>query len=162
MSKVDYWKKAAEQGYINAQYYLGNAYWKESNNQQKAIQWWQKAAEQGHLIAQYKLGIAYKNGLGVTKDYQKAVEWLHQVAESHQENDPLVIPRDSQNETVRKSAYEALLDIEKLRKSEEQEKAKQELENIMAMVAHKFRGPLRNIRNNMEYNSPKQATLESV
>jgi signal transduction histidine kinase len=47
-------------------------------------------------------------------------------------------------------------------KLKEQEKAKRELEDIMAMFAHKFRGPLRSIRNNIEYNSPKQATLESV
>jgi signal transduction histidine kinase len=160
-----WWEKAAEQGYTNAQYYLGNAYWKERDNenpnQEPAIKWWQKAAEQGHLIAQYKLGIAYKNGLGVTKDYEKALQWLRKVAEP--DNDPLVIlAGGSQNEMVRKSAYEALLDIEKIRKFEEQKKANQELEDIMAMFAHKFRGPLRSIRNNIEYDSPKQATLESV
>ena len=42
------------------------------------------------------------------------------------------------------------------------EKAKQELEEVMGMFAHKFRGPLRSIRNNLDYDSPKQATLESV
>jgi len=225
MSKVNYWKKPAEQGGSNAQYYLGNAYWKEwdneNHNQEQAIEWWQKAAEQRHLIAQYNLGIAYKNGFGVTEDCEKALQWLRKVAEHDKENDPLVISAQyrlgkmfkdglgkcSQNlqeaeywfskayagekgnendfskgdilteekvilgekdiqkgliDTIRDSALEALLDIEKIQKIEEQEKAKQELEDVMAMFAHKFRGPLQSIQYNVEHENQKKVTLQAV
>ena len=161
MSKVNYWKKPAEQGGSNAQYYLGNAYWKEwdneNHNQEQAIKWWQKAAEQGHVIAQYKLGIAYKNGLGVTKDYKKALQLLHKVAEH--DNDPLVIFGNSQNETVRKSAYEALEDITKL---EKKENAKKELENMMGLIAHKFRGSIQVISYNAQHENQPNISLDSV
>jgi hypothetical protein len=33
-------------------------------------------AEQGDPEAQFALGVMYDNGLGVPKDYQKAVYWL--------------------------------------------------------------------------------------
>ncbi|MEN8216696.1 MAG: tetratricopeptide repeat protein [Pseudomonadota bacterium] len=45
----------------------------------------------------------------------------------------------------------------------EQEKAaKQELEDVMAMFAHKFRGPLQSIQYNAEHSNQKQITLQAV
>ena len=36
---------------------------------------YEKAAEQGDADAQYNLALCYKNGTGVEKDAEKAVEW---------------------------------------------------------------------------------------
>ena len=130
------------------------------------------------VSAQYRLGVMYKDGLECSQNLQEAENWFSQAyagENRHKNNsfdknndilEELVLDeKDIQKgliETVRKSAHEALLDIEKIIKIKEQKKSQQELEDIMSMFAHKFRGPLRSIRNNMEYNSPKQATLESV
>jgi len=45
---------------------------------------------------------------------------------------------------------------------EQERKAKQDLEDIMAMFAHKFRGPLQSIRYNAEHDNQKQVTLQAV
>ena len=42
----------------------------------QAADWYRKAAEQGHAWAQYVLGGLYKNGEGVTQDYECAYVWL--------------------------------------------------------------------------------------
>ena len=71
---------AAEAGDVTAQYYLGDFYF----NTQKfegAIKWYRKAAAQGHAKAQYSLGYMYRNGLGVSKDYNKAFYWFTKAAE---------------------------------------------------------------------------------
>ncbi|MEN8219732.1 MAG: hypothetical protein ABFS56_25955 [Pseudomonadota bacterium] len=47
-------------------------------------------------------------------------------------------------------------------KLKEQEKAKQELEDIMAMFAHKFRGPLLNIQYNAKHDNQKTRTIKAV
>jgi uncharacterized protein len=43
------------------------------------------AAEQNEPLAQANLGVMYANGLGVTKDYEKALEWFYKAAD---QNDP--------------------------------------------------------------------------
>jgi hypothetical protein len=47
-------------------------------------------------------------------------------------------------------------------KLEEQEKAKQQLEDVMAMFAHKFSGPLQSIQYNIEHENQKKVTLQAV
>ena len=39
-----------------------------------AVELYQKLANQGHAFAQYALGKCYKNGIGLEKDNQKAIE----------------------------------------------------------------------------------------
>ena len=41
---------------------------------------YQKAAEQRHADAQYNLGYCYASGIGIGRDYQKAVEWYQKAA----------------------------------------------------------------------------------
>ena len=48
---VKWYRKAAEQGHTQAQFYLGNMYDKGrgvSEDKAEALNWWRKAAEQGH------------------------------------------------------------------------------------------------------------------
>ncbi len=174
---IKWWQKAAKQGHITAQYNLGIIYSKAKDHK-NALQCFNTVAkhtDKGNALviyAQYLLGIMYKNGEGCSQNYQKSRKWLKKATgfekdKSFPENDrdflEVVLDEDNTQEElitiVQISAQEALEDIAKL---EEKENAKKELEDIMSMFAHKFRGPLRSIRNNMEYNSPKQATLESV
>ena len=65
-----YFRKAAEQGDADAQYFLG---WMYDNgegvtqNDKEAVKWYLKAAEQGDAKAQNSLGMMYRNGTGVTQ-----------------------------------------------------------------------------------------------
>lgn len=179
---IEYWQQAAKQGHITAQYNLGVIYRKQSTaeNYEKALEWFKEVAQNPNdniplvISAKYLLGTMYKNGQGCVQNLQEARTWLELVSKrafkeieglSKSENDLLevVLNEDKTQEElitiVQISAQEALEDIAKL---EEQEKAKDELEIVMAMFAHKFRGPLRRISNNMEFNSPKQDTSDMV
>jgi len=52
-------RKAAEQGYATAQFYLGYMYRYGSGvdeNESTAAEWYRQAAEQGHATAQFYLG----------------------------------------------------------------------------------------------------------
>tara|TARA_B110000196_G_C21147550_1_gene667518 strand:+ start:2925 stop:3416 length:492 start_codon:yes stop_codon:yes gene_type:complete len=72
-------KKAADQGYENAQYKLGFAYQYGIGvleDPTKALVWYGKAAKQGSGAAQYKLGSAYFYGKGVPKDLKLAKEFI--------------------------------------------------------------------------------------
>ncbi|MBW1988394.1 MAG: sel1 repeat family protein, partial [Deltaproteobacteria bacterium] len=76
-------RKAAEQGYVNAQFKLGLAYFLGqgvSQDYAQAAQWFRKAAEQGLPEAQFILGVAYLHGLGVPQDYIQAHMWLNLAA----------------------------------------------------------------------------------
>ncbi|MBP5419901.1 MAG: SEL1-like repeat protein [Bacteroidales bacterium] len=80
---VEWYTKAAEQGYARAQYNLGDCYKNGrgvEQDYQKAVEWYTKAAEQGDETAQCNLGNCYKNGQGVEQNYQKAVEWFTKAA----------------------------------------------------------------------------------
>jgi len=52
--------------------------------------------------------------------------------------------------------------LEDIAKLEEKENAKKELEEIMAMFAHKFRGPLLNIQYNANHENQKTRTIKAV
>ncbi len=73
-----WYRKSAEQGYVYAQYSLGEMYAHGKGMQQdyaQAADWFRKAAEQGLPMAQYNLGVMYLNGEGVQQDYQQAYAW---------------------------------------------------------------------------------------
>jgi TPR repeat protein len=81
---VKWYRKAANQGYAEAQYGLGRMYdygegVRESDNQ--AVKWYQKAADQGYAKAQSQLGWMYQSGKGVRKDYKQAVKWYQKAAD---------------------------------------------------------------------------------
>ena len=79
-----WYRKAAEQGNVAAQYYLGVCYASGQGVPQdyaEAVKWYRKAAEQGYAKAQYNLGVCYDNGQGVPQDYAEAVKWYRKAAE---------------------------------------------------------------------------------
>ncbi len=80
---VKWYKKAAEQGYADAQYYLGNAYSKGEGvpeDPKEAVKWYRKAADQGYKFAQFFLGSAYSEGEGVPVNKEEAVIWYKKSA----------------------------------------------------------------------------------
>lgn len=81
---AEYYKKAAEQGHIDAQWRMGVCYYTGnglSMNKIKAVEWVRKAAEQGHVLAQYSLGNFYLNGEeGLPMNKVKAAEWYQKSA----------------------------------------------------------------------------------
>ena len=73
---VRWYRKAADQGYADAQCWLGKWYthYYVIGEKQQAAMWYRKAAEQGHVVARHELGILYMRGAGgVTNNYAEAV-----------------------------------------------------------------------------------------
>lgn len=75
----DWYRKAATQGYVLAQYRLGLLYQQKESGIMKddaqAAQWLRKAADQGNADAEAALGTCYDKGAGVTQDNAQAVAW---------------------------------------------------------------------------------------
>jgi FOG: TPR repeat, SEL1 subfamily len=77
---VKWYRKAAEQGYTNAQYNLGVMYANGEGvleDDKEAVRWYRKAAEAGNIEAQNNLGIMYINGEGVLQDYVTSYAWAN-------------------------------------------------------------------------------------
>lgn len=80
--KAIYWnERAAENGSVSAQYWLGQRYVDVDGDGQpidynKARYWWEQAAAKGDLLAPLDLGIMYYLGEGTPVDYVKAEYWL--------------------------------------------------------------------------------------
>ena len=79
-----YWyKQAARQGHILAQYNLGHQYLQGvgvTANERTAMQWWAQAAQQDHQLAQFNLGRAYYLGIGVHEDHAQSKYWFERAA----------------------------------------------------------------------------------
>ena len=76
---MKWYRKAAEQGDVEAQHNLGLMYYNGegvAEDNAEAVKWFRKAAEQGYARAQYGLGFMYANGEGVPKDYGEAYAWF--------------------------------------------------------------------------------------
>ena len=84
-SEAVYWyRKAAEQGHIEALFSLANCYnygRGTAHDYHKAKALYEKAAEQGHIEAQYHLGRCYKKGFGTSPDPCLAFQWFLKSAE---------------------------------------------------------------------------------
>ncbi|TBL79092.1 tetratricopeptide repeat protein [Paenibacillus thalictri] len=81
---VKWYRKAAENGYADAQNRLGVRYTNGQGVEKddyEAFRWYVKAAEQGHMKAQGNVGYCYHSGDGVSADDDKAKEWLRKSAE---------------------------------------------------------------------------------
>jgi hypothetical protein len=76
---VLWYRRAAEQGDVLAQFNLGVRYDNGQGVQQsykEAAWWYRRAAQQGHARAQSNLGVLYANGQGLPKDVIRAYMWL--------------------------------------------------------------------------------------
>lgn len=72
-------RKAAESGYVDAQYQLGLQYYigdMINKDNKEAAKWLLKASEQGCVECHSLLGTMYENGWGVPQDGQKAYRYL--------------------------------------------------------------------------------------
>lgn len=81
---IKWFRKAATQGSVNAQYQLGSMYVAGEGvpkDDAEAVKWLRMAAEQGDASSQYVLGLLYVQGQGVTKDLTQAVRWIRKAAE---------------------------------------------------------------------------------
>ena len=79
---VKWWRKAAEQGSIYAQYQLGLMLGGHREGKgmpqdyAEAAKWFRRLAEQGSDAGQYELGVMYYEGKGVPQDYAEAAKWF--------------------------------------------------------------------------------------
>ena len=83
--KIQYYKKAIEQGYFLSEFNLGECYYNGDGVEQDltlAAKWYEKAAERGHKSAQNSIGKCYYFGEGVEENNEKAVYWCKKAAES--------------------------------------------------------------------------------
>lgn len=83
--KIQYYKKAIEQGYFLSEFNLGDCYYKGDEVEKDltlAAKWYEKAAERGHKFAQNSIGDCYYYGNGVEENNKKAVYWYKKAAES--------------------------------------------------------------------------------
>ena len=82
---VKWYHKAAEKGYVKAQFNLGLMYGNGEGVTQdyaEAVRWYRKAAKQGHAKAQFNLGSSHGNGEGVLQDTIAAHMWWNIAAEN--------------------------------------------------------------------------------
>jgi TPR repeat protein len=82
---VYWWTKAAEQGEVRAQSWLGAFYEQGSNGVERdyhqAFKWLSRAARQGQPDAQVSLGQMYENGEGIPENYRVAAYWYRKAAD---------------------------------------------------------------------------------
>jgi TPR repeat protein len=76
------WECVADTGNPNLQYQLGRAYEEigSSSNLVNANKWYSKAVTSSHGPSLFRLGRLFELGLGVTQDYEKAIELYNQSA----------------------------------------------------------------------------------
>ena len=81
--RMEYLKKAAQQGHAEAQYQLGHCYYLGrgvEEDEAQAVQWYRKAAEQGYAPALASLAYCYSEGHGVKKNPAEAARWFQKLA----------------------------------------------------------------------------------
>ena len=76
---LNWYRKAAEQGYLQAQIKLA-AHYEEAKNYPEAVNWYRKAAKQGDAGAQNNLALCYEKGRGITVNAGEAAYWYNKAA----------------------------------------------------------------------------------
>jgi|GEM_PF-6674703 len=71
---ISYWNRAADQGYVQAQFNLGVLYDTVGTvqNPWEAFRYYKLAADKGYAPAQFNVGVAFEKGDGIAKDLRKA------------------------------------------------------------------------------------------
>jgi TPR repeat protein len=82
---IHWYRKAAEQGLVEAQFNLAHILVDEDISATAAAQWMAKAAAQGMVDAQYLMGVIFAEGIGVAPDDNEARRWLQRAAAQGQE-----------------------------------------------------------------------------
>ena len=81
---IVFYKKAADEGNVSAQYALANCYYYGQGverNVNTAVEMWRKCAESGNVEAQNRMGACYYEGEAVEKNYDEAARWWKSAAE---------------------------------------------------------------------------------
>ena len=82
---LKWYRKAAERGYFEAQFELGEMYANGkgvAKDDVEALKWYRKAAEQRYATTQFNhLGAMYYDGEGAPEDAAEAVEWYRKLTE---------------------------------------------------------------------------------
>ena len=81
---LEWYRKAAEQGFASAQNNLGTMYHEGAGVPQdynEAVAWYRKAADQGLAAAECNLGNMYRRGFGVKRNNKEAVKWIRKAAD---------------------------------------------------------------------------------
>ena len=76
---VKWYRKAAEQGYAEAQYIYGRCCLDGTGiakNPSEGVKWLLKAAEQGNVNAMYDAGVCYCDGIGVKRNIDMALKYF--------------------------------------------------------------------------------------
>jgi TPR repeat protein len=119
----------------------------EKEDDIKATQALIKAADKGSYLAMYHVGILYMEGKKVPRNLNKSQAYLKMAVLSNIKKE------------YRELAKNYLTSLEQaIVRSEEQERYRKELEDMMSMFAHKFRGPL----DSIAYLEKDQRVLEDV
>lgn len=83
---VNWYRKAADNGYAQAQNTMGvfclYGRYGVKKDLRQAVFWFRKAAEKGWSPAQCYLGECYENGQGVEKDLKQAEYWYRKAAQA--------------------------------------------------------------------------------
>lgn len=83
---VEWYRKAAEQGFSVAQYNLAVCLENGEGCREdsvEAVEWYRKAAEQGHPEAQNNLGYCLEHGVGCDENKAEAFKWYKKSAEQN-------------------------------------------------------------------------------
>ena len=81
---LKWYRKAAERGYFEAQFKLGEMYANGkgvAKDDVEALKWYRKAAEQRYATQFNHLGAMYYDGEGAPEDAAEAVEWYRKLTE---------------------------------------------------------------------------------
>lgn len=81
---VKWYRKAAEQGNVDAMNSLGVCYYEGygvAQDYAEAVKWFRRAEREGNTSALYHLGKCYALGTGVTQDYPKGMYYYRKAAE---------------------------------------------------------------------------------
>ena len=76
---IEWYRKAADQGFAKAQYNLGLMYKQGegvNKDMKQAISWYTRAAENGYARARFALGLRFEKGRGVERNPVIALKWL--------------------------------------------------------------------------------------
>jgi TPR repeat protein len=80
-----WFRKAADQGNVDAEMFLGNAYefgQGVAKDYEQALAWFRKAARQGNGVAYWSLGLMYRDGSDkIAPDYKQALDAFHKSAD---------------------------------------------------------------------------------
>jgi len=77
---IQWHRRAAEQGYVPAQYDLGNIYLNDLHDYANAMRWLLPAAEKGQADAQFEIGVMHDYGFGVPASHIEALAWYERAA----------------------------------------------------------------------------------